>query len=61
MLEFIKENMQNRIMPEYQALKLDNIWPIENIWAIIRMKLMKKGLSRFKSSQKRNRENFDIS
>ncbi len=53
--------MQNRIMPEYQALKLDNIWPIENIWAIIRMKLMKKGLSRFKSSQKRNRENFDIS
>jgi len=54
-LEFIKENMQNRIMPEYQALKLDNIW------AIIRMKLMKKGLSRFKSSQKRNRENFDIS
>ncbi|CAF3404129.1 unnamed protein product [Rotaria sp. Silwood2] len=34
-LEFIKEYMPNRIMPEYRASKLDNIWPIENAWAII--------------------------
>jgi hypothetical protein len=29
-------------MPEDQASKLDDVWPIENIWSIIEMELMKK-------------------
>ncbi len=34
--------MPSRIMPEDQASKLDDVWPIENIWSIIEMELMKK-------------------
>ncbi|CAF3991926.1 unnamed protein product [Rotaria sp. Silwood1] len=41
-LDFIDENMPDRIMPMDQASKLDDVWPIENIWSIIRTKLMKK-------------------
>jgi len=41
-IEFIEENMPNRIPPEYQAPKLDDEWPIENVWSIIRTELKKK-------------------
>lgn len=34
-LDFIGENIPDRIMPLDQALKLDDVWPIENIWSII--------------------------
>jgi hypothetical protein len=41
-IDFIDENTPDRIMPAHQASKLDDVWPIENVWSIVRTKLMKK-------------------
>jgi hypothetical protein len=55
--------MPSRIMPEDQASKLDDVWPIENIWSIIEMELMKKDyqdLNQVKNEIKKIWKNFDI-
>jgi len=44
-LNFIEENMPSRIRPEDQASKLDDVWPIENVWSIIEMELLIKDFS----------------
>ena len=61
-LDFIDKNMPDRIMPVDQASKLDDVWPIENIWSIIRLKLMKKNdqdLSQVKTEIVNIWKNFD--
>ncbi|CAF2687660.1 unnamed protein product [Rotaria sp. Silwood2] len=63
-LEFIEKNIPDRIMPMDQASKLDDVWPIENVWSIIRTKLMKKDykdLSQVKTEIVKIWKNFDIS
>ncbi len=49
-------------MPVDQASKLDDVWPIENIWSVIRMKLMKKNyqdLSQVQTEIVKIWKNFD--
>lgn len=41
-LDFIDRNIPDRIISVDQASKLDDAWPIENVWSIVRTKLMKK-------------------
>ncbi|CAF4081359.1 unnamed protein product [Rotaria sp. Silwood2] len=63
-LEFIEKNIPDRIMPMDQASKLDDVWPIENVWSIIRTKLVKKDykdLSQVKTEIVKIWKNFDIS
>ncbi|CAF5008439.1 unnamed protein product, partial [Rotaria sp. Silwood1] len=62
-LDFIKHHIPNRIMTEDQASKLDDVWPIENIWSIIRMNLKKKDyqdLFQVKAEIVKIWKNFDI-
>ncbi|CAF1331480.1 unnamed protein product [Rotaria sordida] len=40
-LKFVEENMPQRIDINDQAVKMDDVWPIENLWSIIRNDLSK--------------------
>ena len=39
--KFVKENVPERVEVCDQAVKMDNVWPIENLWSIIRQELSK--------------------
>lgn len=40
-VKFVEENMPERIDINEQAVKMDDVWPIENLWSIIRDDLSK--------------------
>ena len=39
--KFVEENIPERIEVSDQAVKMDDVWPIENLWSIIRQELSK--------------------
>jgi hypothetical protein len=39
--QFVEENIPERIEVSDQAAKMDDVWPIENLWSIIRQELSK--------------------
>ncbi len=39
--KFVEENIPERIEVSDQAVKMDDVWPIENLWSIIRRELSK--------------------
>ena len=40
-IKFVEENIPERIDVNDQAAKMDDVWPIENLWSIIRQELNK--------------------
>ena len=40
-IKFVEENIPGRIDVNDQAMKMDDVWPIENLWSIIQQELSK--------------------